>query len=197
MCSDTACLFPIALNSASMTVLTSLLIALLLHTPGWSNDKTISAEIVVPAAIEDVWDAWTTEAGLTSFFAPAAHIELRIDGAYELYFAPDAEPGNRGSDDMRILAMDPPRMLAFTWNAPPNLPTVRNQHTYVQVKLKALSETETQVRLIHTGFSEGGEWEGYHRYFAQTWSQYVLPYLRHRFAVGPIDWDNPPPSNTN
>lgn len=163
---------------------------LLANSP--KDEKAIRAEVVVAASIEAVWHAWTTEQGATSFFAPACRIDLRLDGAYEMYFDLNAESGKKGGEGMRLLALDPPHMLAFTWNAPPHLPDVRDQRTYVQVKLEALSESETKVRLVHTGFGDGGEWDQSYAYFNRAWPDIVLPFLKHRFAEGPIDWSNPP-----
>lgn len=159
---------------------------------GPTDEKTIRAEVIVQAPIEAVWEAWTTEAGAASFFAPACRIELQVDGAYEMYFNPQAKSGERGGEGMRILALDPPRMLAFTWNAPPHLANVREQRTFVQVKLEPVSSSETKVQLVHTGFGDGGQWEESYTYFNHAWPEIVLPFLQHRFAEGPIDWANPP-----
>jgi len=47
----------------------------------------------VNANIEDVWNAWTTEEGVKSFFAPACNIDLKVGRAYEMLFDLKAEPG--------------------------------------------------------------------------------------------------------
>ena len=63
--------------------------------------------------------------GARSFFAPACNIDLRVGGAYEMFFNPEGEPGSRGGEGIRILAIQPKKMLAFTWTAPPHLPNAR------------------------------------------------------------------------
>lgn len=156
------------------------------------SDKMIQTDVIVDASIDDVWAAWTTEAGVTSFFAPASHIDLRVDGAYEMYFDPSAPDGQRGGEGMRLLAIEAPHRLAFTWNAPPHLAEVRKQRMFVEVKLTAVSATQTKVRLTHLGFGEGPQWDATHQYFTRAWGAIVLPFLQHRFAHGPIDWQNPP-----
>ena len=50
-----------------------------------------TAEIAAPR--REVWRAFTTAEGATTFFAPEARIEARPGGAYELLFMLDAEPG--------------------------------------------------------------------------------------------------------
>lgn len=43
-------------------------------------DRELRAEVIVDAGIEDVWQAWTTPAGIRSFFARGCNVELRVGG---------------------------------------------------------------------------------------------------------------------
>jgi hypothetical protein len=83
-------------------------------------------------------------------------------------------------------------MLAFTWNAPPHLPEVREQLTHVQVWLDKVEGGQTRATLLHRGWGEGGEWDQAYEYFTRAWGKVVLPRLRYRFATGPVNWGNPP-----
>jgi len=154
------------------------------------NERIVRAEVTVEAGVDAVWEAWTTEAGARTFFAPDCRIQLKIDGPYEIFFNLEAEPGERGGEEMRVLAFQPKTMLSFTWNAPPRLPNVRGQRTHVVVRFKELGEERTQVTLTHDGWGEGEEWDEAFAYFARAWGEVILPRLQHRFAVGPVDWDN-------
>jgi uncharacterized protein YndB with AHSA1/START domain len=155
-------------------------------------ERVIREEVLVDATVDEVWEAWTTESGVRSFFAPACNVELRVDGRYEILFNPDAPPGERGAEETRVLAFQPKRMLAFTWNAPPHLSEVREQLTHVLIRLEQLGEGRTQVALTHSGWGEGGQWGEAFEYFVRAWRHIVLPRLRYRFAEGPVDWSNPP-----
>ncbi|UCC72947.1 MAG: SRPBCC domain-containing protein [Gemmatimonadota bacterium] len=154
-------------------------------------DRAIHLEVTVPAGVEQVWRAWTTSEGIAKWFAPGSHIELLVLGPYEILFNPEAAPGSRGAEDNLILAIQPMQMFSFTWDAPPNLPEVRRQRTSVVVRFYAVSPVETRVTLVQTGWGVGGEWDEAFRYFGQAW-QVVLARLRYRFAVGPVDWADPP-----
>lgn len=156
------------------------------------TERVVKAEVTVNAGIEQVWEAWTTEAGVKTFFAPACKIEPRVSGAYEIYFNPANAPGERGAEDCVILALQPQKMLAFTWSAPPHLPNVRQQRTSVVVRFKELEKGRTQVTLIESGWGEGEEWDKAFAYFSSAWQGVVLPRLQYRFAVGPVDWTKPP-----
>ena len=147
---------------------------------------------MVEASLDQVWAAWTTEEGVRTFFAPDARIRLEVGGPYELYFDLQAEPGSRGAEGVQILALQPKTMLAFTWNAPPHLDQVRGQWTHVVVRLRRLEANRTEVTLFHDGWGKGGQWEQAFDYFQRAWKQVVLPRLRYRFDVGPVDWEEPP-----
>jgi uncharacterized protein YndB with AHSA1/START domain len=154
------------------------------------EEKRIVSQIAVIATPEEIWSAWTTPEGVKSFFAPECNIELKIYGAYEMFFRPDAEPGQRGGEGCIILAIQPNQMLTFTWNAPPELPEVREQRTVVIVRMVALDDEHTMVWLHHCGWGNGGEWDKANEYFSKAWDV-VLYRLKHRFEQGPIDWNDP------
>jgi len=154
--------------------------------------RSILCSVEVDAGIDAVWDAWTTTEGVTSFFAPACNVEMRIDGAYEMFFDPVGDPGQRGGEGVRFLAIEPKTMLSFTWNAPPHLSNVRGQWTYVTVRLVELTPGRTEVTLFHGGWGDGPEWNKAFDYFVYAWEKIVLPRLQYRFSVGPVDWDDPP-----
>ncbi len=151
-------------------------------------ERAIEKEVVLKATVDQAWDAWTTREGITSFFAPDARIEPKPDGVFEIYINPYAAAGLKGADGMRFLALQPKRMLSFTWNAPPSLPEVRQQRTVVIIRFAPVSETQTRVTLHHTGWGDGGEWDKTFGYFDKAWSN-VLANLQKRFQENePIDW---------
>jgi len=150
----------------------------------------IRKAVVVPASVDEVWAAWTTEKGVKTFFAPEASVELAIGGNYEMYFAPKQPKGLRGGEGCRILSFVPGEMLSFTWNAPPSLPEVRKEFTWVVLYFKALEGNKTRVSLVHVGWQAGEEWQKALQYFDKAW-EVVLGRLQYRFQKGPIDWKKP------
>lgn len=155
-------------------------------------ERAIHLEIEVNASLKDSWKCWTTKEGIQSFFSPDCFIELKLGGAYENYFNPHEVPGLRGGEGNKILAIQTNSMLSFTWNAPPNLPDVRDQRTHVIIRFEKIPESFTKVRLHHNGWGTGGQWDEAFEYFQMAWGKVVLPRLKYRFEHGPIDWNNPP-----
>ncbi|MEP6608729.1 MAG: SRPBCC domain-containing protein [Burkholderiaceae bacterium] len=152
-----------------------------------ATERGIDKTVVVPATLDQTWEAWTTRSGIISFFAPDAKIEPKAGGAFQIYINPLAEAGLKGADDMQFMALQPKQMMSFTWNAPPSLPTVRQQRTFVVLRFEPVSDKETRVSLHHTGWGDGDEWDKAFAYFDRAWGN-VLANLKKRFETGPIDW---------
>lgn len=146
--------------------------------------------VIVAASPEQIWEAFTTIEGVKTFFAPDAWIDLAINGEYEMYFLPDGPKGARGGEGCRILSFIPNEMISFSWNAPPSLPAVRNERTWVILQFIPKSSNETQVSLVHLGWGAGDEWQKALAYFDKAW-ELVLARLAWRFQHGPLDWKNP------
>lgn len=133
--------------------------------PTAAAERAIDKEVVVPAPVGEVWAAWTTREGIRSFFAPDAEVDAKVGGAFHIHMDPLAPPGAKGADDMRFMALQPMRMLSFDWNAPPSLAQVRQQRTFVVVRLEPIDERQTRVRLHHTGWGDEGQWDQAYAYF--------------------------------
>lgn len=174
-----------------MTPLAALSVAAMLAAATLAADaaeRAIDKQVVVKANLDQAWAAWTTREGITSFFAPEAEIEPRVGGAFHIHIDPLAAPGMKGADEMRFMALQPKKMLSFDWNAPPSLPEVRQQRTFVVVRLEPVDAEHTRVTLHHTGWGEGGQWDRAYAYFDRAWGQ-VLANLQTRFDTGrPMDW---------
>ena len=163
------------------------LVVLVATTAAHAVERAIDKEVVVAAPIETVWQTWTSRDGIRSFFAPEAEIDPRVGGAFHIHIDPLAEPGMKGADEMRFMALQRPTMLSFDWNAPPSLPEARAQRTFVIVRLADVDGKSTRVTLHHTGWGAGGEWDKTYAYFDRAWG-YVLGDLKKRYDAGPQDW---------
>ena len=152
--------------------------------------RSIEYISMVEASLGDVWDAWTTNDGVRTFFAPDSSIELRIGGNYELYFDPAAPEGSRGSEGMKIQTYIPERMLAFDWNQPPSMPALRDVKTWVVVEFREMDDELCEVTLTHLGFGDASPlWDEAYAYFKNAWS-IVLSRFERSMRMGAIDWDS-------
>jgi uncharacterized protein YndB with AHSA1/START domain len=157
-----------------------------------ATDRVLRAEMTIPAPVAEVWKAWTTPEGVATFFAPTGKVDLRVDGTYDVWFFPDRPPGERGAEGMRILDVEPMRRFAFTWNAPPSIPSIRGKRTVVTVEMVPTGDSATKLTFTESCWGEGPDWDRAYDYFDHAWGAVVLPRLKYRFEVGPVHWDRPP-----
>ncbi len=136
---------------------------------------------LVGAPVGDVWNAWTTSEGFDACFdGPRLdEIELRPGGPFVIHWKPDAPEGERGSETCTVLSFVPERMLSFTWNAPPELGAMRDEHSFVVVEFQPLGETLTRVTLRHSGFGEGEAWQSVREYFEPAWPWVLDQFVKH------------------
>lgn len=154
------------------------------------KSRRLKLHIEIAEPIDAVWDRWTTETGVTSFFAPAALVGAAPGEPYELHFAPDAEEGARGSEGCTIITIDRPTRLAFTWNVPPTMPELRasGEYTRVSILCKRKGPDRTLVTLTHTGWGVGELWDEAYAYFDDAWPV-VLGRLEAVAQGGVMDWE--------
>ena len=158
------------------TVMAALAVTACASTADAQLRPMIYAETTVETSAGDAFSDWTTAERLTDFFAATAQVEAEPGGTYELCFAPDAPEGQCGNDDGRILALQPDRMLAFTWAMPPYMPEIRPHLTSVQILFEPIDADTTRVRLFHTGFGSGEAWAEGRDYFAEAWPAVLRNY---------------------
>lgn len=145
------------------------------------GESPIEVEAMIHAPIDDVWNSWTTSEGIASFVGRPAKVILAPGGPFEIYFDDKGPEGQRGSEGCTILAYEPKRVLAFTWNAPPKLAHARGERTWVVVTLEEADAGTTRVRLTHHGFKEkiasqpshADEWRECRTYFVNAWPKFL------------------------
>jgi uncharacterized protein YndB with AHSA1/START domain len=151
------------------------------HVTTSDDPKRIDWDVVVPASLDAVWDAFTTRPGLVTWLAPDAAVQLRNGGDWLAMF-PGAAPGG-GS----IVLYQPKTLLALTAMAPEQFPTVRKERTLAVFSFAARGAGQTEVHLAQTGWKQGSEWDKAYEYLTQG-NAYLLQALYARFAKGPLDW---------
>jgi len=112
-----------------------------------STNRSVRVEGVVAAPVSEVWRVFTTSEGAREFFAQKANIDLELGGLYQIQF--DATDERSGTKGLRILSYAPQEMISFQWNAPPDLPAVRDGGTWVVVGLSGAKSWARKEKTIH------------------------------------------------
>ena len=137
-----------------------------------AQERLLEKEVIVDVPVEVAWWAWTTPEGVSSFWPQKCNIELRVGGAYEFMLQKQADKNGRsGSQGCRVLSYIPNRMLAFDWNFPPAIESLRHSGAKTQVVLRfePLGDLTTRVRFVELGWQEGDDWDAGYEYFDKAW----------------------------
>jgi uncharacterized protein YndB with AHSA1/START domain len=143
--------------------------------------KRLDFEVEVPASLDDVWKAFTTAEGMTTWVSPEAEVELREGGKWLAKFAGVAPGGGT------IVKFTPLKDLVISAMAPEAFPTVRRERTLAVFSFTAVDKCHTRVHLAQTGWKEGEEWSKAFDYLAGG-NASLLNMLHGRFVHGPVDW---------
>jgi len=144
--------------------------------------KALVFEIVVPAQRAEVWRAFTTSEGLSTWLTPGATVDLRNGGEWTARF-----PGGKSTGGGTIMSFVPQEELVMLAMAPEKFPTVRAERTTAKFQFEARGDA-TLVRLVQTGWKSGKEWDDAYDYLASGNAQ-LLTTLKRRFVDGPFDWN--------
>jgi uncharacterized protein YndB with AHSA1/START domain len=142
--------------------------------------KVLVLEVTVPAPRADVWKAFSTSEGLSSWLAPSVVVDLKPGGDWMVRLPGGSSAGGT------IVSFVPQKEIVISALAPEKFPTVRAQRTTARFTLEDHG-TGTLVRLTQTGWKDGDEWDRAYEYLTAGNAQ-LLATLHRRFVSGPIDW---------
>jgi uncharacterized protein YndB with AHSA1/START domain len=137
-------------------------------------------EIEVPAPVSDVWRAFSTSEGLSTWLTPSAVVDLRPGGEWTAHFPGGSTGGGN------IVSFIPEKELVIAALAPDKFPHVRAERTQATFQFEPRGNS-TVVRLTQSGWKSGPEWTQAYEYLVAGDAQ-LMATLHHRFVDGPIDW---------
>jgi uncharacterized protein YndB with AHSA1/START domain len=145
-----------------------------------AEPKALIVEVTVPATQAEVWKAFTTSEGLSTWLTPGAVVDLREGGEWTAHY-----PGGHTGGGT-IVSFVPMREMTLRAMAPEQFPHVREERTKAKFEFVPQGNV-TLVRLTQTGWKTGEEWDNAYEYLAKG-NPELFEQLRRRFVSGPIDW---------
>lgn len=145
--------------------------------------EALVTEGAIEAPVKAVWEAFTTTAGLRSWMAPLADIDLRLDGKMQANYRADGTLGDTNTIVNRILSFEPERMLSIRVDqAPTGFPfpeAVKSMWTVIH--FEPGSGNRTHMRIVGLGFTDTPESVRMRAFFDKG-NAYSLQMLQEKFA---------------
>ena len=108
----------------------------------------VEREAIVACSVDEAWRWWTEPERLVSWMGSDAEVDLRPGGAIRIAY------GNGAVMIGKLIALDPPRRLAFTWGWEDPAEVVRPGQSRVEVDFEPL-DRGTRVRVRHHDLPDG------------------------------------------
>jgi len=122
-----------------------------------TQHRSIEKELFIKATPQRIFQALSEKADLEGWYLTKADIDLRPGGAINFYWGPGVF--NVG----KILVVEPPHRLSYTWEA------LSPSTTTVAFELAAQNDG-TRLHLTHSGIGEGEEWDHYYNTRNSGWN---------------------------
>lgn len=134
--------------------------------------RTIEIEMEVPGTPDEVWPAVASGPGITSWYVPHT-VEQRLGGKATFSFGPGMDGEGRVTIweppfRFKLEGEEPGEGLAFEWTVEPR------------------SEDTCTVRLVNTGFGDGGEWDAQYDAMSRGWSIFLTNLRLHLEYFAPM-----------
>lgn len=165
-----------------MYPLISMILSLLLQSPAAAP---LHAEIVVNAPVDEVWEAYTTRAGVLAWQVEnTSPIELAVGATWRTSYDPASDLDDDTVIENEILAFDPGRMLAVrTIRAPSDFPFPNAIHdAWSVLYLEPVGDAQTRVTVRMFGYTDSEESQQMRAFF-EWGNPYELNKLAEYFAA--------------
>lgn len=169
-----------SLDVRRVTWSTALLVSCLARgLPG--DDGALVHETTIKAPIEKVWEAFTTKAGLESWMAAHAEIDLRVGGKMLTNYKPEGTIGDENTIENTILSFRPKRMLSIkATGAPRDFPFKKAmESTWSVILFEEAGLGRTRIEISGMGYGDDEESRRMREFF-QRGNQWTLDKLKEK-----------------
>lgn len=124
----------------------------------------------LPCPPEEAFRWFTERERLEAWLAPAATVEPRVGGRYELFWNPE-DRAHDSTLGCRVTALVPAQLLAFDWRgATAHEPFMDGADPATHVSVSFMPTAEgTVVHLLHSGWRSTPEWIQARLWFERAW----------------------------
>ena len=134
-----------------------------------AEDNRQVLEMEIDASIDQVWDAFTTTAGLKSWAAPLADVDFKIGGKWRANYNAQGKLGDANTIENTILSYDPQRMLSIRpTRFPQGFPFVETaRKTWTVFYFSPVTKARTKLRLVGLGYTDDKQSQQLRAFFLQ------------------------------
>lgn len=122
--------------------------------PQAADAPSFVSEATINAPLAAVWSVWTSGDGYKALGVAKAEVDLRVGGLIRSHYDAKGILGDAETIENRILAYEPPRMIAIQIARPPKSFPFKEawKKPWTVITLTDLGNNQTRVRVASMGF---------------------------------------------
>lgn len=147
-------------------------------SPAVADETREVFEIEIDAGIHEVWEAFTTTAGIQSWVAPLAEIDFKVGGKWRANYNAEGELGDSTTIENTILAYDPMRMISLKATTfPEGFAFVEAaKETWSVFYFSPVSTLRTKITVVGLGYTDSEQSQKMRSFFDEA-NEYSLKEL--------------------
>jgi uncharacterized protein YndB with AHSA1/START domain len=159
------------------------LVCLLASSPAWAADEaSFVNEGIIPAPVDEVWEAFATSEGYKTLGPALAEVDLRVGGTIRSRYRADGVLGDAETIENVIIDYREPVMMAIRISKPPaSFPFKEAWKRTWTVFTLTPTDGGTHLRAESFGYGTDGESLAMRRFF-EAGNQHTIETLRRHFG---------------
>jgi uncharacterized protein YndB with AHSA1/START domain len=133
--------------------------------------RDISIDLPLSLTVAQAWNAWTQNDKLEEWLTAKANVDVRVGGAYELFWQPET-PNQNSTIGCKVTAMLPQKLLAFEWKGAvqfSNIMNVTPLPTWVSISFESTGSNSSIIHFRHSGWQAGADWDAARQWQTRSW----------------------------
>lgn len=121
--------------------------------------------------VEELWKAYVTEEGWTSWASPVAEIDLRVGGTIRTHYGEGAKIGDPGTNTLHIVNYVPNKLLTLRAEIGERWPEIMKQdadNLSNVILFEELGEKRCRVLSYGIGYRQSPEYDSLLQFFSQA-----------------------------
>lgn len=131
------------------------------------SEQVLRQSLVLDAPLADVWNLFTTDAGVSSWMAPVGYVDLRTGGMIRTNYNACAEREDDGWIENTVVNFVPERMITLQANLEPQREAAwmnetiyaARENLYSVIEFEEVTPDRTRITMWGLGYGTGPEWE--------------------------------------
>ena len=135
-----------------------------------TGERVLRIETAVSVLPEQVWNAWTTQQGLSKWIAPVVAVDLKIGGKIRTNYDPKARIGDAGTIELPIINYIEKQLITLKVDLNDSFPRkVRDEDHNLQEIVQIVDSGTGKTRIVSSmvGWGSGKEWDDAYNFFAR------------------------------